>query len=149
NLTPPADDGDPDAPFRVDCHPVGHSFGEPREELAVIDRPIRTHCVGPHSMRSRITMVEELPIWTEAQPVGDLDAFPQFRHLPRRINAEERPRRRCALEIEFLNIAAKRATPDTALVIGREAVQAAERFSLPLSEKVAHLARLLIPVGEG
>src|SRR5205814_2612412 len=92
NLPTTADDCDPDAPVHVDSHPVGHSFGEPREDLTVTDRAIRAYCVGPHSMRSRITMVEELPIWTEAQPVGDLDAFPQFRHCPRRIDAEERSR---------------------------------------------------------
>ena len=69
-----------------------------------------------------------------------------MRHLARRVDAEERARRRRALEIEGMNIAAKRTHPDTALVVHGQVVQAEQRLPFPFGEDIPQLVGLLVPL---
>jgi hypothetical protein len=94
-------------------------------------------------------MVKQLPIRTETKSVRHLDAFPQLRHFPRRIDTEERSRRRRAFEVKGMDIAAERTGPNTALVVYREIIQSEQWLSLPFREEIAYLSGLFIPLGEG
>src|SRR6266851_5180972 len=138
----------PNSALGIDRHPVGHSVRQVRKFSPFRNREIGLDLVYPDRARRRVAVVEQFAIGTEAEAVSHFDAFPQLGEGCGRIDPEEEARRRLGLEVEFRDVDAEGAAPDTAVVVGRDIVDAEERLALPFPEDVANLPGRGIPLGE-